>query len=177
MIFDLKMLQNITPDISHVEIIAQLGAQSFIESHGSSAASNDIDKYVNEKFNIEQLKKELSDTAAIFRLLYYDGKPAAYSKIIPNCPNPLLTEVTVCKMERLYVLKAYYDKKLGQPLFEDSVRIAKENGQIGIWLNVWTGNPRAIKFYEKQGFKIIGETSFKISDNHSNPNYWLYLEI
>lgn len=177
MIFELKMLQIITPDISHAEIIAKIGAQSFIESHGSSASKPDIDKYVSEKFTVEQFKKELSDTAAIFRLLYYDGMPAAYSKIIPSCANPMLSEKEVCKMERLYVLKDFYDKKLGQPLFDDSVRIAKEKGQKGIWLNVWTGNPRAIKFYEKQSFKIIGETSFKISENHSNPNYWLYLQF
>ena len=177
MIFELKMLQIITPDISHAKIIAQLGAQSFIESHGSSASKPDIEKYVNEKFTVEQFKKELSDPAAIFRLMYSDGKPAAYSKIIPSCANPLLAEKKVCKMERLYVLKDYYDKKLGQPLFDDSVRIAKEMLQKGLWLNVWTGNPRAIRFYEKQGFKIIGETSFKISENHSNPNYWLFLEF
>ncbi len=84
MIFELKMLQIITPDISHAKIIAQLGAQSFIESHGSSASKPDIEKYVNEKFTVEQFKKELSDPAAIFRLMYSDGKPAAYSNIIPS---------------------------------------------------------------------------------------------
>ena len=31
-----------------------------------------------------------------------------------------------------------------------------------VWLDVWEKNPRAIAFYEKWGFKIVGEQSFQL---------------
>ena len=57
------------------------------------------------------------------------------------------------------------------------MQLAKRNYQKGIWLYVWKENTRAYHFYLKSGFKVIGEHDFKISENHSNPNYQLFLEF
>lgn len=171
------MLEFKTGNINDAALITDIGARSFIESHGKSASETDIRNYVQSKFNIPQLESELADENSIFQIAYYNQQPAAYSKITLNCPNPNIAEQKVCKMDRRYVLEEYFDKKIGQVLFDLNVEIAKQHQQKGIWLYVWTGNPRALRFYEKQGFKIVGETYFKISDTHSNPNYWMYLEF
>lgn len=161
----------------HAGLLAGLGRQTFIESHSSSAAPEDIASYVNEKFTEEQFRSELSDKSNLFRIAFIDKKAVGYSKIIPDCTHDLLNEEKVCKMERLYVLQEYFERKIGQLLFNDSIELARQHKQKGIWLNVWTGNPRALRFYEKQGFKIKGETFFRISDKHSNPNFLMYKEI
>ncbi|MBK6522483.1 MAG: GNAT family N-acetyltransferase [Sphingobacteriaceae bacterium] len=103
--------------------------------------------------------------------------PVAFSKIIYDAPNPKINDAPVCKLEKIYVLKEYYDQKIGKPLFDLNIELAKQNKQKGIWLYVWTENKRALRFYEKQGFKIIADTLFQISETHSNPNYWLYLKF
>jgi ribosomal protein S18 acetylase RimI-like enzyme len=46
-----------------------------------------------------------------------------------------------------------------------------------MWLYTWTGNERAVSFYLKAGFKIIGSHNFKISATHSNPNHRMLLEF
>lgn len=171
------MLEFKTANLNDAALIADIGARSFIESHGKSASASDINNYVASKFNVPQLEMELADTTSIFKIVYYNKQAAAYSKIILNCPNPNIREQKVCKMDRLYVLEEFLDKKIGQALFDLNVELAKQHEQKGVWLYVWTGNPRALRFYEKQGFKIVGETYFKISETHSNPNYWLYLEF
>jgi len=171
------MLEFKTATVNDAALIVDIGARSFIESHGKSASENDINNYVKSKFNVSQLELELSDDASIFKIAYYNKQAAAYSKITLNCPNPNIKEQKVCKMDRLYVLEEFFDKKIGQVLFDLNLDLAKHHQQKGIWLYVWTGNPRALRFYEKQGFKIVGETYFKISETHSNPNYWLYLEF
>ena len=74
-------------------------------------------------------------------------------------------------------MKEFYDKNIGKQLFDLNIELAKANKQIGIWLYVWTENKRALRFYEKQGFKNIGSTHFRISETHSNPNYWMYLKF
>jgi ribosomal protein S18 acetylase RimI-like enzyme len=82
-----------------------------------------------------------------------------------------MNESHFAKLERLYLLKEFYDKKLGNALFQFNCDLAKQHSQKGIWLFVWTGNHRAIRFYDKAGFKIIGSHNFKISEDHSNPNH------
>lgn len=170
------MLEIVTATVKDSALIAKIGAQSFIESHGASASEKDILNYVASKFTVEQIENEFSDANAVYKLAVYNNEIAGYSKLILNCPNTAITKKTVCKLERIYILESFLDKKIGQPLFDLNLQLAKDNHQKGMWLYVWTGNPRALRFYEKQGFKIAAETFFKISETHSNPNYWLLLE-
>lgn len=171
------MIEIIRPTIEHIKILSEIGSKSFIESHGSSAPEKDIENYVAMHFNEAEFEKELSDKGNVYFLIYFDGKPAGYSKIRLNTPNPNVEEQLLSKMDRLYVLKEYYDKQIGKQLFDHNLQFARENQQKGFWLFVWTENLRAIKFYQKIGFINIGSTSFKISETHSNPNYWLYLKF
>lgn len=171
------MLRFETPTIKDAELLSRMAKQTFRESHGASAAEKDISEYENARLNVELFKLELADTTNIFRIAYLNDVPVAFSKQIFNCQNPKITEQAVCKLEKLYVLKEFYDLKIGQPLFDLNIELAKQNGQKGIWLYVWTENKRALRFYEKQGFKKIANTLFKVSETHSNPNYWMYLEF
>lgn len=171
------MLEVKIPTLNDLAALTELATKTFIESHGTSASQNDIAEYVRKHYSVTEFEKELTDSNSVYRIVYLDGKIAGYSKIIYNCTNPNIAEVTVCKMERLYVLKEFYDQKIGKQLFDLNVTLAKANNQIGIWLYVWAENKRALRFYEKQGFKNIGATSFKISETHSNPNYWMYLKF
>ena len=37
---------------------------------------------------------------------------------------------------------------------------ARAHGADWLWLGVWEQNPRAIAFYQKHGFRTIGEQTF-----------------
>jgi ribosomal protein S18 acetylase RimI-like enzyme len=165
------------PITDDAALISRLAIQTFRESHGTSAAEKDILDYETKRLNVDLFKEELQDPKNIFRVVYLSNVPVAFSKEVFNTPNPKIKEQAVCKLEKLYVLKEYYDQKIGQPLFDLNVELAKTAGQKGMWLYVWTENKRALRFYEKQGFKNIANTLFKVSETHSNPNYWMYLEF
>ena len=83
----------------------------------------------------------------------------------------------VTKMERLYLLEEFYGLGIGLQLMNFNSTLAQKNKQSGIWLEVWIENLRAINFYKKVGFKIVGEANFTVSKTHSNPNYIMYFEF
>jgi ribosomal protein S18 acetylase RimI-like enzyme len=157
------------------QFLAHLGRNTFIESHGSSAATADIDKYLNENYTYEIFKEEISDPKNIYHIIYHDKQPAGYSKIIFNVPHSNIKMKNVAKMERLYLLKEFYGLKLGFELFKFNIELSKKNNQTGMWLYVWKENHRAVSFYEKTGFKVIGSFDFKITETHSNPNHQMLL--
>lgn len=156
-------------------LISELGRQTFIESHGSSASQEDIDYYIKDKYNPKVVQEELLDLNNIYHLVYYNNQLAGYSKISINTPHPTIKVENVTKLERLYLLKEFYNLNLGRELFLFNVDFSKKQKQKGIWLYVWIENHRAIEFYLKNGFKIIGEYHFKISETHSNPNHQMLL--
>jgi len=157
-------------------LLSNLGKQTFIESHGHSASKDDIDSYVARNYTPEIFQAELADEKNIYHIIYNNSTPAGFSKIILNDAHRLITLPNVTKLERIYILKRYYNLKLGAKLFKFNLNLSKENQQSGMWLFVWKENSRAIKFYEKRGFKIIGSHDFKISETHSNPNHIMFLE-
>ena len=158
------------------QILADIGKRSFMESHGSSASPTDINQYVAEKYNNEVCKSELSNPENNYHFIYHENKPAGYSKLILNAKHPNIQIENVSKLERLYLLKEFYYLKLGLMLHNFNIELSKGNNQAGMWLFVWKENARAIDFYKKAGFKIIGSHDFKLTENHSNPNYQMILE-
>jgi ribosomal protein S18 acetylase RimI-like enzyme len=161
----------------HADLLAGLAKLTFIESHGNSAAPADINAYVAEKYNNDVLRTELQDPRNIYHILYYNDRAAGYSKIILDAPFENSTIPNITKLERLYLLKEFYSLNLGSALFEFIIQLIKEKNQLGIWLFVWKENQRAVNFYKKHGFSIIGHHDFRISENHTNPNYQMFLRF
>jgi diamine N-acetyltransferase len=159
------------------QLLSEIAKLTYIESHGSSAKPEDINIYLNRNYSHDAFKKELSDTKNIYFIIYHNNRPAGYSKIIYNTPYPNSEIKNVTKLERLYLLKEFYDLKLGLELFQFNMELSKRNDQAGIWLFVWKENKRAVSFYKKNGFCIIGSHDFKISETHSNPNHQMFLRF
>ena len=90
-------------------LLARIGSQSLIESHGSSASVQVMQSYVNEKFTEAALSEELADENNFFHFIYHNGQPAGYSKIIFNESLEHLPVKNITKLERLYLLQEYYD--------------------------------------------------------------------
>ena len=68
------------------------------------------------------------------------------------------------EIERIYVLKEFYGKNVGQLLLEKAIEISKEKEVDYVWLGVWEKNPRAIRFYQKNGFIAFDKHSFILGD-------------
>ncbi len=157
------------------KMLSKLAESTFIESHGNSASEQDIQAYIKSKYNEEVVRDELNDDRNIYHIIYYKNKAAGFSKIIHNATHPNINSTNVTKLERLYILKDYYDQKLGLELFKFNINLSKENNQVGMWLFVKKENERAIKFYQNAKFKIIGSHDFQNSETHSNPNHQMLL--
>ena len=158
------------------KLLAYIGKQTFIESHDHSAAKEDISSYVNKKYSAVFFREELRDANNFYHIIHCEGEPAGYSKIILNCPAPNIPLQNITKLERLYLLKDFYQLQLGKQLFQFNLDLSKSNHQAGIWLYVWKENRRAMNFYIKNGFTIIGSHDFQIAATHSNPNHQMLLK-
>lgn len=169
------MITIVGANINDAGLLVRIGKTSFLESHGISAPKADIDAYVSLKFNLSTFLEELRDLNNHFFILYQHETAIGYSKIIYDYPHHAIPFKNVTKLERLYILKEFHHLKLGLELFNFNVQLSIKNHQQGMWLFVWTENERAINFYKKAGFQIIGRHDFKISETHYNPNHQMLL--
>lgn len=160
-----------------VHLLSVIGTQTILESHGHSASPEDMQHYVGKNMSEEAFTEELSNTDNLYYIIYSDNEPVGYAKIVLNEPNPNVAAQNVTKLGRIYILKKFLGQPFGKELFDYIQNISKQHDQAGMWLNVWIENHRAFKFYQKQGFKIVGSYDFVVSPTHSNPNHVMYLKF
>ena len=82
------MISIVKATIDDFKLLADIGKETFIESHGECAERSDVDTYVNETYSYNVLKEELSSVNNIYHIMYHGKQPAGYSKIIMNSPHP-----------------------------------------------------------------------------------------
>ena len=159
-----------------IPILCSIGRQTLLESHGHSAPQHVMLEYVDDKFSETFLTNELNDSDNIFHLIHYNNQPVGYSKIIYNIPIENMAAKNITKMERLYVLQEFHSLKPGHELMQFNIELSKQNGQAGMWLYTWKENYRAINFYKRVGFVIVGDGFFRLTATHSNPNWQMFLQ-
>ncbi|WP_366944362.1 GNAT family N-acetyltransferase [uncultured Formosa sp.] len=122
------------------------------------------------------MSKEFENTKIQYHIIYFNDKVVGFSKIELNTPNKDINDLNITKLDRLYLLEAFHGQKLGSKLFDFNIQLSKNEDQNGIWLAAWIENQKAINFYTKMGFKIVGKYNFKISETRSNPNHIMFLK-
>ena len=129
-------------------------------AHHPKNAPDDLAYYMRQAFNIEQINQELADPQAIFLIAEIDGKPAGYAKLITGSIEDGITAMRPIELSRLYSHQEYLGKGVGQNLMEACFDRADKDGRDVMWLGVWEYNPRAQRFYEKNGFRVVGKHTF-----------------
>ncbi|OSY89190.1 hypothetical protein WH52_00605 [Tenacibaculum holothuriorum] len=159
-----------------VEILALLGRVTYSESHGHFINNaEDLYNYNNEAFSIQRTTEELYKKENIYWIAYLNNFPVGYAKLVLNADNDSISDQNICRLERIYVLNEFLGKKVGYQLYNTVLDKAKELKFNQIWLTVYIKNYKAIKFYEKQDFKKVGDYTFWVNGKafenyiHSKP--------
>ena len=116
-------------DKSHAHLLSEIAGLTFIESHGHSAKPEDINNFITQKYNPYVFGAELINTKNNYYLVYYQNRLAGFSNIICNFPYADSKIENIAKLERIYILKEFYDLKLGHHLFEFNRELARTNNQ------------------------------------------------
>lgn len=163
--------------INDAKILSEVGFHSFKSAHGHSAPKKDIEKYMSLYFTKNVFFKELSNEKNHFYLIKFNEVIVGYTLVIFDKKEAQILTENPAYLSRIYLLEAYYGLGLGRQLFDFIKSICIENQQSGIWLNVWVENQKAIQFYKKLGFEIVGKSDYQISATHSNPNHVMFLQF
>ena len=152
-------------NIQDIEKLKRIGKRTFTESFSFDNSEENITEYLDNGFSTEKLKTELIDKNAEFYFAELKGRVIGYLKVNSGQSQTEIKDKNYLEIERIYVLKEYHGKKVGQLLYEKAIKIAKSKNAEYVWLGVWEKNPRAIKFYEKNGFVPFDKHIFKLGND------------
>lgn len=159
------------------KVIVDIGNISVPEAHKGSCAPADLDEYIQANYNESAVKKELAEAENIYHIINFKDKAVGFSKIVLNAKHPNIDLENIVKLDKMYLLKEFQEIKLGYELLNFNIKFAKDQKQSAIWLYTWVGNLKAIHFYAKNGFNIIGQDKFYINKTTSNEIHQMLLSL
>jgi ribosomal protein S18 acetylase RimI-like enzyme len=149
---------------SHIAALQQIGRQTFSETFAESNTAENMAKYLEEAYSHEKLSAELNNPNSFFYFAMLDEKIIGYLKLNMGASQTELKDNDALEIERIYVLKDFHGKKVGQLLFDKAIAIAKAQHVAYVWLGVWEENKRALQFYTKNGFVEFDQHVFVLGD-------------
>ncbi|WP_410006732.1 N-acetyltransferase family protein [Aequorivita nionensis] len=152
-------------NIKDIEKLKEIGKLTFAETFSSENSEDNMREYLENGFSTEKLTTELTDQNAEFYFAELDGKTIGYLKINVGQSQTEIKDKNALEIERIYVLKEFHGKKVGQILYDKAIELAKEKNVDYVWLGVWEQNLRAIRFYEKNGFVAFDKHVFKLGND------------
>jgi diamine N-acetyltransferase len=148
-----------------IEQLQYIGRQTFSETFSAGNTEENMQKYLDEGFSHQKLSEELSDDNAEFYFARLDSYVIGYLKLNTGQSQTELKDEKALEIERIYVLKEFHGKNVGQLLYEKAIQVAKQKNADYVWLGVWEENPRAINFYKKNGFIEFDKHIFKLGND------------
>lgn len=149
------------------KVLTDLAYTTFWDAfaHHPKNAPDDLNHYMRQAFNVEQITTELADEKNHFLIADLDDKPAGYSKLILGNTEPGITAENPVELNRLYAHQQFLGKGIGQGLMDACLEFARNEGFDVMWLGVWEYNPRAQRFYEKNGFRVVVSHTFQLGED------------
>lgn len=156
-------IQKVT--LNDIDQLQKISRQTFYETFSAGNSEENMTKYLDEGFSLEKLTTELSDNNAEFYFATLDNNVIGYLKLNFGQAQTELQDDKALEIERIYVLKDFHGKSVGQILYDKAIHIARQKNADYVWLGVWEENPRAIKFYKKNGFVEFDKHVFKLGND------------
>ncbi|MDY3543956.1 GNAT family N-acetyltransferase [Riemerella anatipestifer] len=150
---------------NEVELLQEVSKTTFYETFAADNTPENMQKYLDESFSVKCLREELLDEFSEFYFARVNGELAGYLKLNFGASQTELKDSKAIEIERIYVLKAFQGKRVGQALYEYALQVARDRGVDYIWLGVWEQNHKAIRFYEKNGFVAFDKHLFVLGDD------------
>ena len=158
-------------DFADLASLLDVAQTSFVQAFTEGNNPENVQAYLSQAFTPLQLEKEWRNPASTFLLASLEGKLVGYTKVNLAAAQTDVQDPDSLEVARLYTLEEVWGRGVGQFLLDAALDFAKEKGKTFVWLGVWEHNARAIRFYEKNGFKSFGSHPFPFGDEIQND--WL----
>jgi len=149
-------------DLSTLQSVAK---STFIATYGTYNTPENMRVYLETHFSEKAIIAQLNDPEVQFFLVEQNDTTIGYIKVNkgsaqtePDYPNTL-------EIERIYVIPESHGKGHGKLLLQKAIEVAKADHLDNVWLGVWDQNPKAIAFYERNGFSTFGVHEFLLGND------------
>ncbi|HLP07767.1 MAG TPA: GNAT family N-acetyltransferase [Opitutaceae bacterium] len=161
--------------IEDAAAIAVLATTVWIDTYCDAGIPRSFAEYVLREFTVAKTTELLASPANRLWLAEAEEGIVGFAHLRLHAPTEHLDAAQPAEVSRLYVLERFARRGIGRSLLERCRTSAAEEEANALWLTVYSGNPRARAFYQRLGWRKIGDTTF-VLDGQAYANEVFALE-
>ena len=145
--------------------LARLAEETFRATFAASNPAESMQRHCESSYGESIQLAEIRDPNLETWLAYDGGRLVAYAQLRRGAVPPAVVAQRPREILRFYVHSDAHGKGAAQALMAHALGRAALLGADVVWLGVWEHNPRAIAFYRKWSFEVVGEHVFMMGDD------------
>lgn len=161
-----------------VDIINRIARETYSQTFTKYNSPKNMQAYLDESLSYEKTKIELIDRTNHYFSIEDKNYFVGYIKMQenfdindPSFPSIVLKKPTML-LDRFYLYEKWHGTGIADLMMKFCLTYAIQLKKEAIWLGVWENNKRALGFYRKYRFEIIGDHVFMMGDD-AQLDYWM----
>ena len=148
--------------------LAAFATTAFSDTFAADNRPEDMAAYLTEAFGESLQRAELTDPQCTVFLAERDGEIVGYAMLRDGPPPTCVHDASAIEIARLYAGQRWIGAGIGALRMQRCLVEAASRGRRTIWLGVWERNARAIGFYQRWHFSIVGSQTFQLGGDRQN---------
>lgn len=144
--------------------LADLAERTFREAFTVDNDPGDMELHCTESFSPEIQQQEIEDPDCVTIVAEVENELVAFAQVRLQAPKECVSAEHPSELYRFYVSSPWHGRGIAQEMMREVRAAAARSKSDCIWLGVWEHNPRALAFYRKHGFRIVGDHVFRLGD-------------
>jgi len=147
--------------------LSVIGQATFLDAFAGVLSGKDIIGHCLRQHSSEKYAAWLRDSESAVWITEVEPGQAPVGYIVVTKPDLPLQDITArdAEVKRVYLLNRFRGSGLGRRLMKEAESYARSRGFERLLLGVYGRNEAAISFYERLGYKRVGDRSFNVGDN------------
>ncbi len=142
--------------------LAVLAERTFRDTFGARNSPENMDLHCASQFGPDIQLREIGDRGIVTTIADEAGRLVGFSQLRMARPSPAVAAARPAELNRIYVSADRQGHGVAHALMERALADASRAGCDRLWLGVWEHNPKAMAFYRKFGFEVVGTQAFML---------------
>lgn len=144
--------------------LAILAERTFRDAFGARNSPGNMDLHCARVFGPDIQLREIGERGLVTTLADEAGHLVGYSQLRIGKASPAVKAERPAELNRIYVVAEQHGRGVGRALVRQALTDAARAGCDRLWLGVWEHNPKAMAFYKRLGFEIVGAQAFMLGE-------------
>ena len=146
--------------------LAEFMSRNFLATYGECSSPANVAAAVAKHYGLEAQQRQIADRARLNLVMEHEGRLAGHAQLRFGSDTPApVRPLPSAELSRFYIDQSFHGHGLAQRMMAEVRRLAAARGARSLWLSCWQQQPQAIRFYEKEGFRIAGTLVFEVGDD------------